>query len=84
MSIQLRTGVIDILRLMGANIELINERLEAGELIADIRICSSKLKGIKIPERLVPLAIDEFPVIFVAASCAEGRDYLNRRQRIKS
>ena len=79
-----RTGVINILQLMGANIELINERLEAGELIADIRVCSSKLKGIKIPESLVPLAIDEFPAIFIAASCAKGETIFNGRQRVKS
>ena len=78
-----RTGVIDILRLMGANIVLNNERLEAGELIADIRVCSSKLKGIKIPERLVPLAIDEFPVIFVAASCAEGETILTGAKELR-
>ena len=67
-----RTGVIDILRLMGANINLQNEREEAGELVADIRVYSSKLKGIEIPLSLVPLAIDEFPVLFIAASCASG------------
>jgi 3-phosphoshikimate 1-carboxyvinyltransferase len=78
-----RTGVIDILRLMGANIKLINERLEAGELIADIRICSSKLKGINIPEHLVPLAIDEFPVIFVAASCAKGETVLTGAKELR-
>ena len=71
-----RTGVIDILKLMGGNIELINQRLQAGELIADIKVSSSKLKGIEIPENLVPLAIDEFPVLFIAASCAEGETVL--------
>ena len=78
-----RTGVINILQLMGANIELINERLEAGELIADIRVCSSKLKGINIPERLVPLAIDEFPAIFIAASCAEGETILTGAKELR-
>jgi len=78
-----RTGVIDILRLMGANIESSNERLEAGELIADIRVQSSNLKGIKIPEHLVPLAIDEFPVIFVAASCAQGETVLTGAKELR-
>ena len=78
-----RTGVIDILRLMGANIELTNQRLQAGELIADIRVCSSKLKGINIPEHLVPLAIDEFPVIFVAASCAKGETVLTGAKELR-
>ena len=78
-----RTGVIDILRLMGANIELSNERLEAGELIADIRVQSSNLKGIEIPEHLVPLAIDEFPVIFIAASCAQGETVLTGAKELR-
>ena len=78
-----RTGVIDILRVMGANIELSNERLEAGELIADIRVQSSNLKGIEIPEHLVPLAIDEFPVIFIAASCAQGETVLTGAKELR-
>ena len=67
-----RTGILDILDMMGANIRLIDERVIAGELGADIRVCSAKLHGIDIPQELVPLAIDEFPVIFIAASCATG------------
>ena len=80
-----RTGVIDILRLMGGNIELLNQRLQAGELIADIKVTSSELKGIEIPENLVPLAIDEFPVLFIAASCAKGETVLTgaRELRVK-
>ena len=71
-----RTGIIDILRLMGANIEVINERTVGGEPVADLRVISSQLKGIDIPEHLVPLAIDEFPVLFIAAACAEGQTRL--------
>ncbi len=67
-----RTGIIEILRLMGANIEIQNERSVGGEPVADLRVISSQLKGIDIPEHTVPLAIDEFPVLFVAAACAEG------------
>ena len=80
-----RTGVIEILKLMGANIELNNQREEAGELVSDIRVCSSSLKGITIPEKLVPLAIDEFPAIFIAASCAHGETLLTgaRELRVK-
>ena len=80
-----RTGVIEILKLMGANIELNNQREEAGELVSDIRVCSSSLKGITIPEELVPLAIDEFPAIFIAASCAHGETLLTgaRELRVK-
>lgn len=78
-----RTGVIDILRLMGADIELENEREVGGEPVADIRIKHAKLGGIDIPETLVPLAIDEFPVLFVAASCAEGRTILRGAEELR-
>jgi 3-phosphoshikimate 1-carboxyvinyltransferase len=67
-----RTGVIDILRLMGADIELRYPRLAGGEPVADLRVRHAPLHGIRIPETLVPLAIDEFPALFVAAACAEG------------
>lgn len=67
-----RTGVIQILSLMGADIQLQNRRNAGGEPLADIRVRSAKLKGIEVPESLVPLAIDEFPAVFVAAACAEG------------
>jgi len=78
-----RTGVIDILRLMGANLELLNPREVGGEPVADIRVRSAKLKGIRIPEALVPLAIDEFPVLFVAASCAEGETVLTGAEELR-
>ena len=78
-----RTGVIDILNLMGANIELLNQREVGGEPVADIRIRSSQLKGVIIPENLVPLAIDEFPVIFVAAACAEGETIITGAEELR-
>ncbi len=67
-----RTGIIDILRLMGADITLMNERKAGDEPVADIRVKSAQLRGIDVPEHLVPLAIDELPVVFVAASVATG------------
>lgn len=78
-----RTGVIDILRLMGANLELLNLREVGGEPVADIRVRSAKLQGIRIPEELVPLAIDEFPVLFVAASCATGETVLTGAEELR-
>ena len=78
-----RTGVIDILRLMGGDITLENQREVGGEPVADIRVRSAKLKGINIPEDLVPLAIDEFPVLFVAASVAEGRTVLRGAEELR-
>ena len=78
-----RTGVIDILRLMGADIEVLNQRSVGGEPVADLRVRSSQLKGIEIPEHLVPLAIDEFPVLFVAAACAEGQTTLTGAKELR-
>ena len=78
-----RTGVIDILKLMGGDISLENQRLVGGEPVADLRVRSAKLKGIEIPENLVPLAIDEFPVLFVAAACAEGRTVLRGAEELR-
>jgi 3-phosphoshikimate 1-carboxyvinyltransferase len=78
-----RTGVIDILRLMGADIEVLNQRSVGGEPVADLRVRSSQLKGIAIPEHLVPLAIDEFPVLFVAAACAEGQTTLTGAKELR-
>ncbi|PTU80754.1 bifunctional prephenate dehydrogenase/3-phosphoshikimate 1-carboxyvinyltransferase [Pseudomonas indoloxydans] len=78
-----RTGVIDILKLMGGDIALENQREVGGEPVADIRVRAAKLKGIDIPEDLVPLAIDEFPVLFIAAACAEGRTVLRGAEELR-
>lgn len=78
-----RTGVIDILKLMGADITLENQREVGGEPVADIRVRSAQLKGIDIPEDLVPLAIDEFPVLFVAAASASGRTVLRGAEELR-
>lgn len=78
-----RTGVINILQLMGANIELLNQRTVGGEPVADIRVRSAALKGIAIPEEFVALAIDEFPVLFVAAACAEGTTILTDAKELR-
>jgi len=78
-----RIGVINILRQMGADITLSNEREVGGEPVADIRVRSARLKGIQIPEDQVPLAIDEFPVLFVAAACAEGETVLTGAKELR-
>lgn len=78
-----RDGVITILREMGANIEVLNPREVCGEPVADIRVRSAQLKGIHIPEEQVPLAIDEFPAIFVAAACAEGTTVLTGAEELR-
>jgi 3-phosphoshikimate 1-carboxyvinyltransferase len=78
-----RIGVINILRLMGADISLSNEKTTGGEPVADIRIKYAPLKGIQIPEDQVPLAIDEFPALFVAAACAEGQTVLTGAEELR-
>jgi 3-phosphoshikimate 1-carboxyvinyltransferase len=78
-----RIGIINILRAMGANIEVLNETEVGGEPVADLRVRSAQLKGIRIPEEQVPLAIDEFPVLFVAAACAEGETVLTGAEELR-
>ena len=78
-----RTGIIEILRLMGADLQISNEVTVGGEPVADIRVRSARLKGILIPPALVPLAIDEFPVLFIAACCAEGQTVLTEAEELR-
>lgn len=78
-----RVGVINILQAMGANIVVANEREVGGEPVADIRVRYAPLKGIHFPEDQVPLAIDEFPVLFVAAACAEGTSVLTGAEELR-
>ena len=69
----LRTGLLECLREMGANITLLNERDEGGEPVADLRARAGPLKGADIPAERAPRMIDEFPILAVAAACASGR-----------
>jgi len=78
-----RTGVVDVLKLMGADLELLNQRDVGGEPVADIRVRSAPLSGIDIPVELVPLAIDEFPVLFIAAACAHGTTRLSEAEELR-
>lgn len=82
---QARTGIIDILSAMGASLEMVDLREISGEPVADLLVRSSRLKGIEIGGELVPRAIDEFPVICVAASLAEGTTIIRdaRELRVK-
>lgn len=78
-----RMGVLNILSLMGADITLKNEREVGGEPVADIHVRYAPLKGIEIPPDQVPLAIDEFPALFIAAACAEGRTILRGAEELR-
>jgi 3-phosphoshikimate 1-carboxyvinyltransferase len=68
-----RTGIIDILNAMGADITCLNQREQAGEPIADLRVKHKKLRGVRIANDMIPRTIDEIPVLSVAASYAEGK-----------
>jgi 3-phosphoshikimate 1-carboxyvinyltransferase len=78
-----RIGVINILRAMGGDLTVQNERTVGGEPVADIRVRYAPLRGIRIPEDQVPLAIDEFPALFVAAACAEGTTVLTGAEELR-
>jgi 3-phosphoshikimate 1-carboxyvinyltransferase len=78
-----RTGVLEILKLMGARFELIHQRVVGDEPVADIVMHASTLKGIDVPPHLVPLAIDEFPALFIAAACAQGTTRVTQAAELK-
>lgn len=78
-----RIGIINILKHMGADIGFTNRKTVGGEPVADIRVRYAPLKGIDIPREQVPLAIDEFPVLFVAAACAEGTTTLTGAEELR-
>ena len=78
-----RIGVINILRAMGADIEMLNQHLAGGEPVADLRVRAARLTGIQIPVDQVPLAIDEFPALFIAAACAEGETVLTGAEELR-
>jgi len=78
-----RIGCIKILELMGADISITNSRTVCGEPVADLIVKSAELKGINIPVEYVPLAIDEFPVLFIAAACAKGQTILRGAKELR-
>jgi 3-phosphoshikimate 1-carboxyvinyltransferase len=78
-----RTGILEMLALMGADIRLINHRTWGMEPVADIEVRPSTLQGVQVPQRLVPLAIDEFPAFFVAAACADGETLVTGAEELR-
>lgn len=78
-----RTGIIQILNRMGASIDIVNKRLYGEEPVADLHIRSASLEGIDIPSILIPFAIDEFPIIFIAAACAKGETLLQGAEELR-
>jgi len=78
-----RTGLLEILQSMGGRIEVGNARVSGGEPIADLTVRPSELHGIEVPRALVPLAIDEFPALFVAAACASGETRVSGAEELR-
>ncbi|HXP67042.1 MAG TPA: 3-phosphoshikimate 1-carboxyvinyltransferase [Steroidobacteraceae bacterium] len=78
-----RTGLLEILRRMDAKIEIFNRRSSGAEPVADLRVHASRLRGIRVPKDLVSLAIDELPVLFIAAACAEGETWVTGAEELR-
>lgn len=78
-----RTGVLDILQQMNANIDVHNQAMMGSEPTASITVRTSQLKGIDVPTHLVPSAIDEFPIICIAAACAEGVTRVSNAEELR-
>jgi 3-phosphoshikimate 1-carboxyvinyltransferase len=78
-----RTGLLDVLRSMGGDIEILNPRESGAEPVADLLVHASALHGVEMPAALVPLAIDELPVLFVAAACASGETVVTGAEELR-
>ena len=78
-----RTGLLDVLRAMGGNIEILNPRESGAEPVADLLVRASALRGVQVPVELVPLAIDELPVLFIAAACATGETVVTGAEELR-
>lgn len=78
-----RIGVLEALKRMGAEVEVSNERDCMGEPVGDVTVKGQPLKGIDIGADLVALAIDELPVLFIAAACAEGRTLVTGAEELR-
>jgi 3-phosphoshikimate 1-carboxyvinyltransferase len=78
-----RTGLLDILRSMGGRIDILNARESGAEPVADLRIRASSLQGVSVRRDLVSLAIDELPVLFIAAACARGETWVSGAEELR-
>jgi 3-phosphoshikimate 1-carboxyvinyltransferase len=78
-----RTGLLTILRAMGGKIAVHNARHCGAEPVADLRVMRSELHGIEVPAEYIPLAIDEIPVLFVAAACAAGETLVTGAEELR-
>jgi 3-phosphoshikimate 1-carboxyvinyltransferase len=78
-----RTGLLEILRRMGGNVDVVNARDSGKEPVADLDVRASRLRGIAVPAELVPLSIDEFPILFIAAACADGETLVTGAEELR-
>ncbi|HEY0748901.1 MAG TPA: 3-phosphoshikimate 1-carboxyvinyltransferase [Steroidobacteraceae bacterium] len=78
-----RTGLLDILLSMGADIEILNPRESGAEPLADLLVRPSLLHGVRVSKDLVPLAIDELPILFIAAACARGETWVTGAEELR-
>jgi len=78
-----RTGILDVLDRMGANVEILNASLNAGEIVGDVKIIGNHLKAIQIYDYEIPALIDEVPIIAVAAAVAEGETVITGASELK-
>lgn len=79
-----RTGIVRVLREMGGNIDVVNFKYVSGEAMGDLVISSSKLKNIKIDEKIIPNIIDEIPILSVAGLFAEGDFIINNALELRA
>ncbi len=79
-----RTGALDALQAMGADITISAERMESGEPIGDVTVRSSNLHGTTIAGALIPRLIDEIPVLAIAAACATGSTHIRDAQELRA
>lgn len=78
-----RYGVIEVLRRMGASVELLQPREESGEPVADLRVIGTKLRGVEIGPEMAARTIDEYPILCVAAALAEGVTTLSGAKELR-
>jgi len=78
-----RTGIIDVLRSMGAEIQVLNERLDCNEEIGDVKVSYSNLKAVTLDKEIIPRIIDEIPIIAIAATQAEGKTVIKGAEELR-
>ena len=78
-----RKGLLDVLLLMGANLEIKNKKKASNEIVGDIYISSSELRGIDVPDNIIPNIIDEIPILSVAACFAEGQTVIKNAAELR-